>query len=409
MQAWTSAGSACGGAAPGGWRTTRTRNAAQELESLGYGALWSSGRFDPGLSPHFARLLGSTTTVTVASGIVSVWAGAPEDVGPAVAALEERFPGRFLLGIGASHAPAVADYTRPYSHVVAYLDALDALDVPVPPERRVLAALGPRMLELAAARAAGAHPYFVPVEHTARARGILGPGPLLAPEVAVVLETDATRARELARGLCRHLPAPAELHATTCARFGFGDDDIDGGGSDRLIDAVIPWGDAATIAAACREHHDAGADHVCVQVVAGREAFPLDRYRELAPRSAAARQLSGRRPGLSRYAGPPCSASSARQGPEGAAPVRHGVLLGRRHLGEGPAVPVGGHEHGVVPEAVPSPRPGRRWSRPSPPRPTPLSRRERPTSATVLKRARRSPPPSSSAASSRSSLATLSA
>jgi probable F420-dependent oxidoreductase len=268
----------------GSWRVADdpTANTAQELESLGYGALWSSGRFDPGLSPHFERLLGSTMHVAVASGIVSIWAGAPEDVGPAVAALEERFPGRFLLGIGASHAPAVENYTRPYSHVVAYLDALDALPVPVPPERRVLAALGPRMLELAAARAAGAHPYFVPVEHTARARGTLGPGPLLAPEVAVVLDTDPARAREAARQYASiYLNLPN--YTNNLRTFGYGDDDIGGGGSDRLIDAVIPWGDAATIAARIREHHDAGADHVCIQVVAGREGFPLDQYRELAP------------------------------------------------------------------------------------------------------------------------------
>ena len=268
----------------GSWRhpDDPSRSVAPELEDLGYGALWSSGRFDPGLSPHFERLLGSTTHVTVASGIVSVWAGAPEDVGPAVAALEERFPGRFLLGIGASHAPAVENYERPYAHVVAYLDALDALDVPVPPERRVLAALGPRMLELAAARSAGAHPYFVPVEHTVRARAILGPGPLLAPEVAVVLETDVARARELARAYAAtYLSLPN--YTNNLRAFGYGDDDIGGGGSDRLIDAVIPWGDAATIGARIREHHDAGADHVCIQVVADRQGFPLAQYREIAP------------------------------------------------------------------------------------------------------------------------------
>jgi probable F420-dependent oxidoreductase len=267
----------------GSWRVSGEPggNAAQELESLGYGALWSSGRFDSGLSPHFERLLGSTAHVAVASGIVSVWAGAPEDVAPAVAALEERFPGRFLLGIGASHAPAVENYARPYSHVVAYLDALDAQPTPVPPERRVLAALGPRMLELAAARAAGAHPYFVPVEHTLRARRTLGSGPLLAPEVAVVLETDASRARELARTYAAvYLNLPN--YTNNLRTFGYGDDDIGGGGSDRLIDAVIPWGDAATIAARIREHHDAGADHVCIQVVGGWEAFPLAAYRELA-------------------------------------------------------------------------------------------------------------------------------
>ncbi len=267
----------------GSWRDPDDpeHDVAAELETLGYGTLWSSGRFDPGLSPHFARLLHSTEHVTVASGIVSIWAGAPEEVGPAAVALEDRFPGRFLLGVGTSHGPVVADYARPYSKMVAYLDALDALATPVPPERRVLAALGPRMLELAAARSAGAHPYFVPVEHTARARSILGPGPLLAPEVAVVLETDPVRARELAR-LYASIYLGLPNYTQNLRTFGFDDDDIDGGGSDRLIDAVIPWGDAETVAAAVRAHHDAGADHVCIQVVSDRQEFPLGGYRELA-------------------------------------------------------------------------------------------------------------------------------
>ena len=191
----------------GSWRhpDDPARSVAPELESLGYGALWSSGRFDPGLSPHFEKLLASTDHIPVASGIVSMWAGAPDDVGPAVAALEDRFPGRFLLGVGASHSVAVADYSRPYSKVVAYLDALDALPTPVPAQRRVLAALGPRMLELAAARTAGAHPYFVPVEHTAFARGILGrhttPGP-----------RGCRRARDRSRS------GPESWHAATPAR-----------------------------------------------------------------------------------------------------------------------------------------------------------------------------------------------
>ncbi len=176
---------------------------------------------------------------------------------------------------------AVADYSLPYSKMVAYLDALDALATPVAPERRVLAALGPRMLELAAARSAGAHPYFVPVEHTALARGILGPGPLLAPEVAVVLETEPGRARELARRYASiYLGLPN--YTQNLRTFGYGDDDIGGGGSDRLIDAVIPWGDAASVASAVRAHHDAGADHVCIQVVADRQEFPLAEYRALA-------------------------------------------------------------------------------------------------------------------------------
>jgi probable F420-dependent oxidoreductase len=256
---------------------------AAELESLGYGTIWSSGGFEPGLSLRFGRLLESTTRITVASGIVSLWTGAPADVGPAVADLETRFPGRFVLGIGASHAPLVGDYTRPYSRMVAYLDDLDGLDTPVPADRRVLAALGPRMLELAAQRTAGAHPYFVPVEHTVYARALLGPAPLLAPEVAVVLETDPVAARALAREYARtYLGLPN--YTQNLRTFGFGDQDIDGGGSDRLIDAVIPWGDASTIADRILEHHDAGADHVCLQVISatGRDGFPLAEYRELA-------------------------------------------------------------------------------------------------------------------------------
>jgi probable F420-dependent oxidoreductase len=258
-------------------------DAAAELESLGYGALWSSGGFDPGLSPIFGQLLASTARIAVASGIVSMWTGAPVDVGAAVADLESRFPGRFLLGLGASHAPMVSDYTRPYSRMVDYLDALDALATPVPVDRRALAALGPRMLELAARRTAGAHPYFVPVEHTARARSILGPAALLAPEVAVVLEADAAAARALAREYASlYLALPN--YTQNLRTFGFDDEDIDAGGSDRLIDAVIPWGDAATLAARIREHHDAGADHVCLQVISasGRNGFPLAEYRELA-------------------------------------------------------------------------------------------------------------------------------
>jgi probable F420-dependent oxidoreductase len=268
----------------GSWRAAGAAdlNVAGELESLGYGTLWSSGGFDPGLSTRFGKLLAATERVTVASGIVSVWTSAPADVSPSVADLEARSGGRFLLGLGASHSAIVQDYERPFTRVVDYLDALDAIDPPVPPARRILAALGPRMLELAAARAVGAHPYFVPVEHTARARATLGQGPLLAPEVAVVLETDRTKALEIARQYASiYLPLPN--YADNLRRFGYGDADIDGGGSDRLIEAVIPWGDAETIAGRVHDHLGAGADHVCVQVIAGFEAFPLAEYRELAP------------------------------------------------------------------------------------------------------------------------------
>jgi probable F420-dependent oxidoreductase len=268
----------------GSWRTAEdpSHDVAAELESLGYGTLWSSGGFEPGLAPRFGRLLDSTRRVTVASGIVSIWAASATDIGSPVADLEARFGGRFLLGLGASHAAIVENYARPHSRMVAYLDALDALDTPVSPDRRVLAALGPRMLELAAARAAGAHPYFVPVEHTARARQVLGPGPLLAPEVAVVLETDRTRALGLARQYASiYLAAPN--YTRNLRSLGYGDADLGGGGSDRLIDAVIPSGGVPAISARVREHFDAGADHLCIQVVADMREFPLAQYRALAP------------------------------------------------------------------------------------------------------------------------------
>ncbi len=266
----------------GSWRAPDDPglDAPHELEALGYGALWSSGGYDPGLAPHFERLLAATSHVPVASGVVSIWHGSPADVGRDVAALDARFGTRFVLGLGVSHAAVTEHYARPYAHMVAYLDALDALETPVPPERRVLAALRPRMLELAAARAAGAHPYFVPVEHTARARDILGPGPLLAPEVAVVLEEDPSRAREIARGYTAgYLGLPN--YAGNLRTLGYGDDDVAGGGSDRLVDAVIAWGDAAAVAERVRQHHDAGANHVCLQVIADYGAFPLAQYREL--------------------------------------------------------------------------------------------------------------------------------
>jgi probable F420-dependent oxidoreductase len=266
----------------GSWHAEdRDLNVAQELEALGYGTLWSSGGFEAGLLPRFGELLAATERVAVASGIQSIWVGEPADIAPAVLDLEDRFNGRFLFGIGASHSVIVQDYTRPYSRMVEYLDALDALARPVPRDRRVLAALGPRMLELAATRAAGAHPYFVPAEHTAFAREVLGPDPLLATEVAVVLETDRTAALALARQYASiYLPLPN--YANNLRRFGYTDDDFAGGGSDRIIEAVIPWGNAETIAERVRAHLDAGADHVCVQVVAGGDGFPLSGYRELA-------------------------------------------------------------------------------------------------------------------------------
>jgi probable F420-dependent oxidoreductase len=255
--------------------------AAHVLEDLGYGAIWSSGGFDPGLARRFGQLLEATERVVVASGIVSIWVTPPEEIAQATSSLAEAHPGRFLLGLGASHAPVVEHYEHPYSHMVAYLDGLDAATPTVAPSDRVLAALGPRMLELAAVRSAGAHPYFVPVEHTRKAREILGSGPVLAPEVTVVVEADPDRARELARSFTpRYLALPN--YANNLRSLGYTDADLAGAGSDRLVDAVVAWGDPEAVADRVRAHHEAGADHVCIQVVSASDGFPSAEYRALA-------------------------------------------------------------------------------------------------------------------------------
>ena len=268
----------------GAWRTAdhASDDVAAELEELGYTALWSSGGFQPGLSPHFERLLTATNSVMVVSGIVSIWSTTPDEIALAVTDLDLRHPGRFILGLGASHAPIVENYTRPYSHMVEYLDALDAAGPSVARERRMLAALRPRMLRLAVDRAAGAHPYFVPVEHTFRAREVLGPHALLAPELTVVMENDPNAARQVAREFTTGYLSLAN-YANNLRLLGFGDDDLAGAGSARLVDAVVAWGEADGIANRVRQHLEAGANHVCIQVIAPHGSFPLTAYRELAP------------------------------------------------------------------------------------------------------------------------------
>ncbi|MFZ0666435.1 MAG: LLM class F420-dependent oxidoreductase [Acidimicrobiales bacterium] len=268
----------------GSWKASDASvDVAAELESFGYTTLWSSGGFGPGLSEHFEKLLRSTDKVVVASGIVSVWASDPVDVGAAVDGLDERYPGRFLLGIGASHAPLVEDYSKPYSKVVRYLDALDSQGPAAGRSRRILAALGDRMLRMSSARSLGAHPYFVPASHTERARQILGTGPLLAPEVTVVLEADPKKARQIARRFTAGYLGLTN-YAQNIRTLGFDDDELSDGGSDRLVDAVVCWGDAPTVARKVKEYYEAGADHVCIQVLADSgDAFPLAEFRELAP------------------------------------------------------------------------------------------------------------------------------
>ncbi len=260
---------------------------AAELESLGYRTFWMSGGFGPGLADRFGKVLKATREMVVASGIVSIWPNDPATLAGEVAALQRDHPGRFLLGLGVSHAPVVeasgTSYRHPYSRMVDFLDDLDRATPTVPPADRVLAALGPRMLRLAADRSAGAHPYFVPVRHVAEARAVLGPGRLLAVELAVVLETDPDRARTLARDYTTgYLSLPN--YAGNLLRLGSTEEDLAGGGSDRLVDSLIAWGDEEAVLDRVRAFREAGADHVCLQVLgeAGLGTFPLGDYRRIA-------------------------------------------------------------------------------------------------------------------------------
>lgn len=261
--------------------------AAAELEELGYSAIFipDAGGDVLGAAEH---LLAATRHVSIATGVLNIWMHDPAEVASRQAGIRDRFGQRFLLGLGSSHAPLVealarGPYTLPYSRMAAYLDALGAAAPAVPAAERMLAALGPRMLSLARDRAAAAHPYLVPPEHTELARRILGPGPVLAPEQAVVLDTDRERGRERARAFVSdYLGLPN--YVRNLRRLGFGDDDLRGGGSDRLVDALVARGDEEAVAARVRAHHDAGADHVCIYVVGGGgEGLPLGEWRRLAP------------------------------------------------------------------------------------------------------------------------------
>jgi probable F420-dependent oxidoreductase len=244
-----------------------------ELEALGYTAFWV------GSSPSLAQareFLERSSTLTIATGILNVWQHDPADVAAQHGELTRDFPDRFLLGIGVGHPEATAEYRTPLATMTAFFDGLDS----VPREQRVGAALGSKMLDLVAQRSLGVHTYFVPPEHTRLAREELGPDALIATEVAVVVETDAEVARKAARAYAK-LYLGASNYRRNLRRLGFADDDIDGGGSDRLIDAVIPHGTPEEIAETVRAHLDAGADHVCVQTV-GHGFAPMADYRALA-------------------------------------------------------------------------------------------------------------------------------
>ncbi|MGH2597050.1 MAG: LLM class F420-dependent oxidoreductase [Actinomycetota bacterium] len=268
------------------------RVAAREIESLGYPAIWfPEAVTSREVFSHASLLLEATHHVVLASGIANIWARDPVAMANGSRMLADAYPDRFLLGIGVSHDGSVTRrggrYAQPLAHMRGYLDAMDGAPSSAPEPAgapwRMLAALGPRMLELAAERSLGAHPYFVPVEHTAFARSRLGPEPVLAVEQTVVLETDPTEARRVARMFAVDYLETVN-YANNLRRMGWTDDDVRGQGSDRLIDAVVAWGDVDRITSRVREHLDAGADHVCVQVVSdGDRDVCLPQLRELAP------------------------------------------------------------------------------------------------------------------------------
>jgi probable F420-dependent oxidoreductase len=268
------------------------QEAAAELESLGYGAIWLPEAVGRDPLVHAGLLLEATSTITLATGIAGIYSRDAMTMRAGQCTLEEAFPGRFLLGLGVSHQPMVEavrghTYDKPLVAMRRYLDAMDTAiyvaAAPTSEPRRVLAALGPKMLALAAERAAGAHPYLVPVDHTPIARKVLGEGPLLCPEQAVVLSTDPAEARKVAR---QHLSIYLGLpnYSNNWRRLGFGDDDLADGGSDRFVDSLVAWGSVDDILTRVRAHLDAGADHVAIQVLpTDPRALPMDAWRELAP------------------------------------------------------------------------------------------------------------------------------
>jgi probable F420-dependent oxidoreductase len=261
-------------------------DAVAELEELGYGTIWVPGREPDDLEERLRLLLASTKRITVATGIVSIWTHPPGATAAVHARLSSEFPGRFLLGIGVSHAPLVDQsggrYRKPLTEMVGYLDTLDAADPPVPRTERVLAALAPRMLALARERALGSHPYLVSPEHTRLAREALGPDALLAPEQAVVLEEDPDTARTVARRwLARYLQLPN--YTDNFLRIGFDRADLENGGSDGLVDEIIAWGDVEAIRTKVDAQRAAGADHVAIQVVTSDPAqLPREQWRRIA-------------------------------------------------------------------------------------------------------------------------------
>ncbi|WP_319430651.1 LLM class F420-dependent oxidoreductase [Mycobacterium sp. RTGN5] len=236
---------------------------AKEIEALGYGAVWVGGS-PPAELDWVEPILANTTTLKVATGIVNIWSAAPGPVAESFHRIEAAYPGRFLLGIGVGHPEATQEYQKPIDALRGYLDKLD--EYGVPKNRRVIAALGPQVLKLSAARSAGAHPYLTTPEHTAEARQLLGPEAFLAPEHKAVLTTDADKARQVGRGAL-DIYLNLANYLNSWKRLGFSDEDVARPGSDRLVDAVVAYGTPEAIAARLTAHLDAGADHVPVQVL----------------------------------------------------------------------------------------------------------------------------------------------
>jgi probable F420-dependent oxidoreductase len=235
----------------------------QEIEALGYGAIWAGGSPAADLS-WVDPILDATTTLQLATGIVNIWTADAGPIAESFHRIDKAYPGRFLLGIGVGHPEAGHEYKKPYDALTEYLDALD--EHGVPKDRRVVAALGPQVLKLSARRSAGAHPYLTTPEHTAQARELIGPEAFIAPEHKVVLTTDAEKARAIGR---KALEIYLNLtnYLNSWKRLGFTDEDVAKPGSDRLVDAVVAYGTTDAIAARLKQHLAAGADHVAVQVL----------------------------------------------------------------------------------------------------------------------------------------------
>lgn len=235
----------------------------QEIEALGFGALWAGGS-PPADLTWVEPILAATETLQVATGIVNVWTAAPGPTAESFHRIEAAYPGRFLLGIGVGHPEAQTEYKKPYDALIDYLDDLDRYGVPR--NRRVVAALGPKVLALSAQRSAGAHPYLTTPAHTAQARELMGPEAFLAPEHKVVLTADADAARAVGRRMLQVYLGLVN-YVNNWKRLGFTDEDVAKPGSDSLVDAVIAHGEVDAIVGALRAHLDAGADHVPVQVL----------------------------------------------------------------------------------------------------------------------------------------------